>query len=148
MTTKKHPVAPVLMVLRGALGRCARCGGRKLFSSWFKMKPRCPTCGYKIARDEGFWLGGYTMNIVVGEALLGLFLLVFAAWVIENPGETIKPWLYAAIAIAIIPPILFFKLSRTLWMAMDLMIHPLQPDELADADNAADLAITTERAPS
>ncbi|MDP1795165.1 MAG: DUF983 domain-containing protein [Acidimicrobiales bacterium] len=137
---KNHAVAPALMVWRGALGRCPRCGGRKLFRSWFKMKQRCPKCGYKIARDEGFWLGGYTMNIVVGEGLLGLYMLVFAAWVIENPGETIKPWLYAAIVIAVVPPILFFKLSRTLWMAIDLMIHPLEPWEEADANLAKESA--------
>lgn len=133
---KKHAVAPVRMVLRGALGKCPRCGGRKLWVSWFKMKERCPTCGYKIARDEGFWLGGYTMNIVIGEALLGLHLLVFAAWILEHPGESIRTWLYVAIVLAVVPPLLFFKLSRTTWMAMDLMIHPLEPWEEADAELA------------
>lgn len=136
MTKKKRAVAPTLMLWRGLLASCPRCGSRGLWLSWFKMKERCPTCGYKIARDEGFWLGGYTMNIVVGEALLGGFLLVFAGWVINNPDEPIRNWLYAALALAVIPPILFFKLSRTIWMAMDLLIHPLEPWEEADADLA------------
>lgn len=122
--------------MRGLLGSCPRCGGRKLFRSWFKMKERCPTCGYKIARDEGFWLGGYTMNVVVGEALLAIYLLVFAARIIEHPDDAIMPWLYVAIVIAIVPPVLLFKLSRTIWMAMDLLIHPLEPWEVADADLA------------
>jgi hypothetical protein len=100
------------------------------------MKERCPTCGYKIARDEGFWLGGYTMNVVIGEGLLGLYMLVFAARIVSHPDDAIRPWMYVAIVLAIVPPILLFKLSRTTWMAMDLLIHPLEPWEEADADLA------------
>ena len=136
LAKKKRPVAPIKMVLRGALGQCPRCVGRHLWVSWFKMKDRCPTCGYKIARDEGFWLGGYTMNIVIGEGLLGLFMLVFAARIVSHPDDALRPGLLIAIVLAVVPPVLFFKLSRTIWMAMDLMIHPLEPWEEADADLA------------
>lgn len=133
---KQHPAHPVKMVLRGIAGACPRCGHRGLWTSWFKMKERCPTCGYKIARDEGFWLGGYTMNVVIGEALLAIHLFVFAVYILAHPDASIRPWLIAAIGFALIPPLLFFKLSRTIWMSMDLLIHPLEPWEEADADLA------------
>jgi uncharacterized protein (DUF983 family) len=131
---KQHPIAPWRMVVRGILASCPRCGSRGLWHSWFKMKERCPTCGYKIARDEGFWLGGYTMNVVIGEGLLGLHLLVFAGWILNNPDKPIRTWVYVAIVLAVVPPVLFFKFSRTIWMAMDLLIHPLEPWEEADAE--------------
>ncbi|MEY2469575.1 MAG: hypothetical protein QOF21_2273 [Actinomycetota bacterium] len=124
------------MVLRGMFLRCPRCGGKKLFQTFFTLKPRCPTCGYKIQREEGFWLGGYVMNIVIGESLFGIYLLVFAGYLINNPDARLGPWVIAAVVLAIVPPILFFPVSRTSWMAIDLLIHPLEPWEVADADLA------------
>jgi hypothetical protein len=60
--------------------------------------------------------------------------LVFAAKVIENPEMAIAPWLIVGVILAIVPPLLLFPVSRTLWMSMDLLIHPLEPWEVADAD--------------
>lgn len=134
MNSNRSPIKPITMVLRGCAIRCPRCGGRKLFQHYFKLKERCPTCGYKIARDEGFWLGGYVMNVVIGEGLLALYLFYFATKVIAEPDMKIQSWLTIAVVLAIVPPILFFPLSRTTWMAFDLMIHPLEPHEVADAE--------------
>ncbi|MBA2609831.1 MAG: DUF983 domain-containing protein [Actinobacteria bacterium] len=136
MNTIKRDAGLLTMIWRGVRIRCPRCGGGKLFKSFFKLKERCPTCGYKIVREEGFWLGGYVMNVVIGEGLLAIYLLIFAARVIANPDLHIRPWLAGAIALAIIPPALFFPMSRTTWMAMDLQMHPLEPYEVAEADLA------------
>jgi uncharacterized protein (DUF983 family) len=127
---------PVTMVLRGVRLRCPRCGGGKLFRHWFALKERCPTCGYKFDREKGggFFLGGYVMNVVLGEGLLAIYLLVVATQAIAHPDMRIRTWLIGAILLAVIPPLLFFPLSRTMWMAMDLLIHPLEPWEVADAD--------------
>ncbi len=105
-----------------------------MFLSFFKLKERCPTCGYKIVREEGFWLGGYVMNVVIGEALLALYLFYFALRAISTPDMRLAPWLMTAALLAIVPPILFFPLSRTTWMSVDLLLHPLEPWEVADAD--------------
>lgn len=138
MNTIRSDARPLTMVLRGARLRCARCGGGKLFRDWFHLKERCPTCGYKIEREEGFWLGGYVMNVVIGEGLLALYLLYFAGKAISDPDMRIAPWLIVAVVLAVVPPVLLFPLSRTTWMAFDLLIHPLEPWEVADADlNAA-----------
>jgi uncharacterized protein (DUF983 family) len=124
------------MVLRGLTLRCPRCGHGKLFKHWFKLKERCPTCGYKFDREKGggFWLGGYVMNTVLGEGLLALYLLYFATKAISHPDMAIRSWLIVAIALALVPPFLFWPVSRTSWMSMDLLIHPLEPWEVADAD--------------
>ena len=134
MNTIRRDGKPIVMVMRGLLGRCPRCGGNKLFKSFFKLKERCPRCGYKIEREEGFWLGGYVMNVVFGEGLLALYLIGFAGVVINHPDMRIRSWLIGAIALALLPPLILFPLSRTTWMAMDLLIHPLEPWEVADAD--------------
>ena len=142
LNTIKPDARPFTMVVRGLFLRCPRCGGGKLFASYFKLKPRCPTCGYKFEREEGFWLGGYVMNVVIGEGLLALFLLVFAWFIINHPDSSIGPWLAVAVGLAVIPPVLFFPMSRTSWMAMDLLLHPLEPWEVAEADLALEDAKT------
>lgn len=126
------------MVLRGCVGRCPRCGGGKLFASFFKLKQRCPTCGYKFDREAngGFFLGGYVMNVVIGEGMLAIYLLVFAARVIADPEMSIAGWMWVGAFLAIVPPIALFKISRTTWMAADLLIHPLEPYEVAEAELA------------
>jgi uncharacterized protein (DUF983 family) len=132
-----RPDAPALkMVLRGFRVRCPRCGGGKLFVNFFKLKERCPTCGYKIDRETngGFWLGGYVMNTALGESLLVIYVLYFATRVISHPDMRIRSWVIAAGLLAVVPPILFWPLSRTVWMAMDLLLHPLEPWEVADAE--------------
>ncbi|HVT76671.1 MAG TPA: hypothetical protein VHD87_06540 [Acidimicrobiales bacterium] len=136
MNTIKRDGKPMLMLWRGVRVRCPRCGGGKLFVHWFKLKERCPTCGYKIDRESngGFWLGGYVMNTALGESLLALYLLWFAAKVINNPDMRIEPYLVVAIALALLPPLILFPMSRTTWMAVDMLIHPLEPWEVADAD--------------
>ena len=139
MNAIKRDARLMTMLWRGFLVRCPRCGGRKLFKSYFKLKERCPTCGYKFDREAngGFWLGGYVMNTALGESLLAVYLLVFAVRVIGHPDTTpIRPWLVGAIALALIPPALFFPMSRTTWMAVDLAIHPLEPYEVAEAELA------------
>lgn len=136
MNVIRSDARPVTMVLRGLRLRCPRCGGGKLFQNMFKLKERCPTCGYKIDREAGggFWLGGYVMNVVLGEGLLALYLLFFATKAIANPDMRIRSWLIGALVLAVVPPIVMFPLSRTAWMAVDLLLHPLEPWEVADAD--------------
>jgi uncharacterized protein (DUF983 family) len=136
LNTIGRDARPVTMVVRGIFVRCPRCGSSKLFSSFFKLKERCPRCGYKIVREEGFWLGGYVMNVVIGEGLLALYLLYFAARAISNPEIRLAPWLITAGLLAVVPPLLLFPMSRTTWMAVDLLLHPLEPWEVADADLA------------
>jgi uncharacterized protein (DUF983 family) len=136
VNTIRSDARPVTMVLRGLRLRCPRCGGGKLFHHWFKLKERCPTCGYKIDREAngGFWLGGYVMNVVFGEGILALYLIYFAGRAIDTPDMRIAPWLTIAIVLALVPPLLFWPLSRTTWMSIDLLLHPLEPWEVADAD--------------
>src|SRR2546421_9669407 len=69
------------MLARGVRKRCARCGAGHLFSSWFRMRDRCPGCGYRFDRGTGFFLGAYTLNLLISEMALGVILaiLIFKA---------------------------------------------------------------------
>ena len=63
MTHTTNPVSlaehttPARMLLRGAMRRCGVCGIGNLFTGWFRMRERCPRCGYVFGREDGFSLG-------------------------------------------------------------------------------------------
>jgi uncharacterized protein (DUF983 family) len=108
---------------RGLRRRCPRCGEKKIWTGYFKLAEHCPRCGLLFAREEGFWLGAYVINFGVGEGLVGVLLMVFLFFKINNPDLALAPWLIGGIAFGIIIPILFYPNSRTIWAAFDLAMN-------------------------
>ncbi|NUQ12799.1 MAG: DUF983 domain-containing protein [Gemmatimonadaceae bacterium] len=103
--------------------RCPRCGGGSLFRSWWALKPACPSCGFALDRGEpDFWIGGYAVNIVAAELLVTILLvaLAVATWP-DVPWALIQ---YGGVALALGVPILFFPVSRVLWLAWDFCFRP------------------------
>jgi hypothetical protein len=100
------------------------------------MVERCPGCGYRFAREEGFQLGGYVVNFGVTE---GLVCLVIAGYILAasaNPDVSIWPVVVAGFVAAVVTPLLFFPFSRTIWAAIDLALTPLDVVEQAEAETA------------
>ena len=55
--------------LRGLLGRalrrrCPQCGASGIFAHWLTIKEACPRCGYVFARETGYFLGAYLVNLL------------------------------------------------------------------------------------
>jgi uncharacterized protein (DUF983 family) len=120
---------------RALLRRCPRCGARGLFTRWFSMAERCPRCGMRFEREEGFFLGAYVMNFAATEGLLLVILMVYVIAQANDPdGVPLVPVVTAAICAAVLMPLAFYPVSRTLWVAIELVMRPLEPAELADAD--------------
>ena len=127
------------MLSRGLRGRCGRCGGRGVFRGWFRLAERCPKCGWRFERAEGFVLGAYTLNF--GLAIVVITLTLFA-WIFvqnANPDASAVPIVIVGLAGAVVLPLAFYPLSRSLWAAMELAMEPLTAEQLADAEaHAAD----------
>jgi uncharacterized protein (DUF983 family) len=120
---------------RALLRRCPRCGGRGLFTRWFTMAERCPRCGMRFEREEGFFLGAYVVNFGVTEGLLLVLLMAYVLVQANDPdGVPVLPVVVAAVAAAVLMPLAFYPLSRTIWVAVELVMRPLEADEAADAD--------------
>lgn len=110
------------------------------------MRERCPTCGLPLEREESedYFLGGMMLNIIVVELafVFGLILWGVLAWphipwdLFENVG----------VPFMIIAPILFYPLSKTLWLAFDLVFRPARPEELRQADDAREVHLPKTRA--
>ena len=125
--------SPATMLMRGVARRCALCGSGGLFLSWFKMRDRCPRCGYVFAREDGFSLGAVLMNFAVTEALLALFCIApLIAVLAGNPDANIVPVVVAGVLAVVIGPIACYPFSRTLWVALELMLRPAAATEPTD----------------
>jgi hypothetical protein len=93
------------------------------------MRERCPTCGLKLERTPGMWLGSIGINTIVTFALL--FVVLVVAIALTWPDLPVLPLTIAAMAVAGLVPVLFFPVSRTLWLAIDLLMRPAQPEEFS-----------------
>jgi uncharacterized protein (DUF983 family) len=110
------------LIGRALRRRCPRCGGPKVFSGWFSLKPACPTCGYNFERESGYWVGAIQVNIAVTETLFVLFFLV--TLFVTMPDVPWQPLLVVALVTNLVFPWFFYPYSKTLWMAIDLYFHP------------------------
>lgn len=126
------------MALRGAVGSCPRCGSRGWFKHWFKRQDRCPTCGYKAERSEGYMLGAMTMNVIITFFLM--IMVVFIGSILSYPDIAVVPMLAIGMTIALGWPLFFYPMSYTLWAAVDLLMRPLDADERAEAERHANPA--------
>ncbi|HSM36195.1 MAG TPA: DUF983 domain-containing protein [Longimicrobiales bacterium] len=114
------PTRTILEALwRGLRLRCPRCGGRGLFRSWLRLGERCPTCALALDRGEAdHFLGAYVLNLVVAEVVPAAALLVGIAWTWPDVPWRALAW--TAVLLAVACPFLFFPVSRTLWLALDV----------------------------
>ena len=118
------------MLWRGARKHCPVCGGGKLFSRWLNMQERCPTCGFKFEREEGFFLGAFVVNVAVTEACLLVCLVAGVALTLPDP--PVLKLAVAGVTAAVLVPVLGYPFSKTLWSAIDLAMHPLETWEEAE----------------
>lgn len=115
------------LLRRGIRKRCPVCGNGGLFSTWFKLRDRCPSCGYPFAREEGYWVSAIIVNMAVIEAI---FLVVFMVTVIATaPDIPWGPLVLIAAGVNVVFPIFWYPFSKTTWMAIDLYFHPLEARE-------------------
>lgn len=120
------------MIWRGLLRRCPRCGGSGWWIGWLKRVPRCRSCGYRYEREPGFSLGAITINLMVTFALLAVVLAVGITW--SYPHLAVVPILVVGGIVVLVLPVLFYPYSYTVWAAVDLLMHPLDAGEAADAE--------------
>ncbi|HEX6542509.1 MAG TPA: DUF983 domain-containing protein [Ktedonobacterales bacterium] len=104
--------------------RCPYCGKGRLFSHGFTMNDHCSNCGWMFEREEGYWTGAIAVNLVVAEFLA-------AAAAIPLAIMQASPLLVMGIGIPLMIalPILFYRHSKSFWMALDFLIHPVSLSE-------------------
>lgn len=84
------------------------------------MNPRCPVCGLKFEREQGYFLGAMYISYALMLPLLTVFLGLLWAF------TTWDWWLRFAVAVALLVPLapLLATISRVLWIHFDRAIDP------------------------
>jgi len=121
------------MLGRSLLKRCPLCGSGKLFTRWFRMKERCPRCGYLYEREEGFFLGAYVINLAIAQSLVILLAIVpLIVRLAGDPEASVVPFVVGGLVGAVVAPMFFYPWSKTVWTAFDLMLRPVSASEPTD----------------
>ena len=123
----------LILFSRAALLRCPACNSGGLFQSWFKLKDRCPGCGLVFGRDHGYELGSMALNLIFAE---GIWVVSFVAILVmtwPNPPWTFLQW--GSVVLMVGLPLLLFPFTRTLALALDVLIRPIERSELRRPPN-------------
>jgi len=104
---------------------CPRCRRGKIFRTSIvfsipKMYERCPVCGLKFEREQGYFLGA--MYISYGLALVTIAFLAVALW-LGLKWSFQKTVVWAIVLFVPFAPLLTF-FSRVLWIYLDQAVDP------------------------
>jgi uncharacterized protein (DUF983 family) len=128
------PMPPPLtlgrLLRRGFARRCPLCGRGHLFTHWVTIVDRCPRCGFKMERIEGHWLGALGLNTIV--SLGAVLVVLIAGFALTYPDGPVVAAILAILATAVVVPLAFYPVSKTLWSAIDLAMRPLEPEDDVD----------------
>ncbi len=126
MTDTPTPSRGVLF-WRGITRACGACGRRRLTRRGVTLREECPRCGFRFERKPGHFVGAVGMSTIVtfGLLLITLVVGIGLTWPDIRPAPLLIPML----PIAVLVPIFFHPTAKTLWVAIDLMMNPLEPGE-------------------
>jgi uncharacterized protein (DUF983 family) len=117
----EHRAGRLARVLaRAARLRCPRCGGTRLFQSWFTMARSCALCGLVFERAQGYFVGAIYVNYAATVGLvMGGYLTLWLLTELSTAAQ-LALWL----PVALLFPLWFFRYSRSLWLAIEYALNP------------------------
>jgi uncharacterized protein (DUF983 family) len=121
------------MLCRGLIRRCANCGEPgAFFISWFKTQDHCRGCKLLWQRNtQGFALGALAINFVLtGGALIATLVI---GVVTSYPDLAIFELLVSTVGVTLLVGIFGYPISYTTWLAVDLIMRPVESGELANS---------------
>jgi hypothetical protein len=108
---------------------------------WGAVIPRCASCNFRFERtDESYFSGAMFFGLLLGEFIFGLTLLV----VIVSMWPAV-PWDTMSWAIPsgmVVVMILMIPFSKLVWLAVDVLVRPVQPGELAQVVGLGQTRVT------
>nr|BBH94946.1 hypothetical protein KTA_31450 [Thermogemmatispora argillosa] len=122
MTWKRARV----LFIRALLLRCPVCGEGKLYSGFFKTYERCPACNFEYEREPGYYTGAMAVNLVLSELLITAITIPLAV----NTSVPFIPLLIWGMTMPIIFPLIFYRHTKSFWMAFDHLIHPVTNERI------------------
>ena len=112
---------------RAVRARCPLCGDKRIWKSFGETVAACPTCAYRFEREEGYWVGALIVNI--GVAIVLFVVIAVGGMAVTWPDVPWNGLLIASMVAMGTAAILFYPQSKTIWVWLDLMVHPYEGDE-------------------
>ena len=124
------PTIALQLFSRVARLRCPHCGDGPVMTAKGSILPRCPSCNFRFERsDESYFSGAMFFGLLMGEAILGLSILIICLVMSPVPWDFLQwaaPIGVLGVMIVVIP------VSRVVWLAVDILVRPVRPEELMD----------------
>lgn len=116
--------------LLGALARvvklaCPACGRAPVFRAPFKVRHHCEACGALFEREEGYFVGALSVNVVTTEFFILMVYLSCLLSVGFDEGLIVKVLLPAALVF----PVAFYHHSWSFWLGLDHWFESLPKHE-------------------
>jgi uncharacterized protein (DUF983 family) len=96
----------------------------------FKSLDSCPHCGFHFEREVGY----FTNALILNYTITCLPILFVVAPLAYFSGLSVWTLIIGGLLIALLLPILAYRHSKALWLALDLAARPPKPIEFAPPD--------------
>ena len=127
---------------RGFRLRCPNCGKGPVLQHWLKLRVRCGTCGLRLQRGEH---DSFIGSMFILFTLIGL--TVYAVLTVTLLATEATPWDLLENGLPVLAAallVLWFPFSKLLWLAFDLTLRPVTPEEL-EWHHATEAEFSSER---
>src|SRR6476620_9017896 len=104
--------------------RCPVCGQARMFRG-LKERAACPHCGFRFEREPGYFTNALIVNYTITCAPIFLIIAPVAFF----GGFSVRTLLGVSLLIALLLPIVGFRYSKALWLAIDVVVRPPTPEE-------------------
>ena len=99
--------------------KCPNCGNAGIYEGFVKIRPFCSACGMIFEREQGYYVGGIYVNVILTE---GLLAVAYVISLVAYPPGGMPDWLLFSLAVAL--PLLFFRHSKSVWLGFDYLVEP------------------------
>jgi uncharacterized protein (DUF983 family) len=108
---------------------CPNCGDGRVLNWSGSVQKRCTVCNFRFERsDENYFSGAMFFGLLIGEFIFAVTLLIWCVSVWPNVPWDTMTW---AIPLGMLVVMMFLiPLSRVIWLAIDILVRPVQPEEL------------------
>lgn len=107
-------------LLRCVRLRCPVCGDSYIIQSPFKIRHHCPKCSALYQREDGFFVGALTINVVTTELII--LVLYLACLFLLNSYQMILVILFIT---GLLFPVAFYHHSWSIWLSLDHLVERL-----------------------
>jgi uncharacterized protein (DUF983 family) len=115
--------------------RCPNCGRAPVLAPWRVGRPwgavrtRCEACRFRFERSDDRYFGGAMLvNLLIAELLfaLGFVAAILLTWP-DVPWDALT---YGGAAGMLLVPLLFYPVSKVLWLTVDVLVRPVTSEEI------------------